>query len=44
MEAQELVHKIATTQKVKSYLLLVLEAFQNMDYHKLSDLLDEECY
>tara|TARA_R110002033_G_scaffold30249_4_gene67217 strand:+ start:6156 stop:6548 length:393 start_codon:yes stop_codon:yes gene_type:complete len=44
MQAQELVHKIATTQEIKSYLVQVLEAFQNMDYHKLNDLLDEEAY
>jgi hypothetical protein len=44
MEAQELVRKIATREEVKSYLIEVLEAFQNMDYHKLNDLLDEETY
>ncbi len=44
MEAQQLVHKIATTEEIKSYLMLVLDAFQNMDYHKLNDLLDEEAY
>jgi len=44
MEAQELVHKTATTQEVKSFLIQVLEAFQNMAYHKLNDLLDEEAY
>lgn len=44
MEAQQLVHKIATTEETKSYLMLVLDAFQNMDYHKLNDLLDEEAY
>ena len=44
MQAKTLIHKIATTQETKSYLIQVLEAFQNMDYHKLNDLLDEECY
>lgn len=44
MEAQQLVHKIATKEETKSYLIQVLEAFQNMDYHKLNDLLDEEAY
>lgn len=44
MEAQQLVHKIATTEETKSYLILVLDAFQNMDYHKLNDLLDDEAY
>jgi hypothetical protein len=44
MQAQELVQKIATTQETKSYLIQVLEAFQNMDYHKLNDLLDDEAY
>jgi len=44
MQAQELVQKIATKEDVKSYLILVLEAFQNMDYHKLNDLLDDEAY
>ena len=44
MQAQELVQKIATTQETKSYLIQVLDAFQNMDYHKLNELLDEESY
>lgn len=44
MEAQELVQKIATKETVKSLLIKVLDAFQNMDYHKLNDLLDEEAY
>lgn len=44
MEAQTLVHKISTTEEIKSYLIQVLEAFQNMDYHKLNDLLDDEAY
>ncbi|MEO6346683.1 MAG: hypothetical protein ABIO60_02130 [Aquaticitalea sp.] len=44
MQPQELVHKIATTEEIKSYLIQVLEAFQNMDYHKLNDLLDEKAY
>jgi len=44
MQPQELVQNIETSEKVKSQLLQVLDAFQNMDYHKLNDLLDEECY
>ncbi len=44
MEALELVQKTATKEEVKSFLTQVLEAFQNMDYHKLNDLLDEEAY
>ncbi|NCO62254.1 MAG: hypothetical protein GW839_01300 [Flavobacteriales bacterium] len=44
MEVQELVQKIATKEVVKSFLIQVLDAFQNMDYHKLNDLLDEEAY
>jgi hypothetical protein len=44
MQPQELVQKIVTTEEIKSYLTQVLEAFQNMDYQKLNDLLDEEAY
>ncbi|NND23212.1 MAG: hypothetical protein HKN86_00820 [Acidimicrobiia bacterium] len=44
MQAQELVNKIAAKEEVKSFLIYVLEAFQNMDYHRLNDLLDEESY
>lgn len=44
MQAQALIHKIATTQETKSYLIQVLDAFQNLDYHKLNNLLDEESY
>lgn len=36
MQAQELVHKITTTEEIKSHLTQVLEAFQKMDYHRLS--------
>ncbi|MEM0519581.1 hypothetical protein [Aequorivita flava] len=42
MKAQELVQKIAKKEEVKSYLLEILSAFQNMDYHKLNDLLKED--
>ncbi len=44
MQPQELVQNIETSEKVKSQLIQVLDAFQNMDYHKLNDLLDEEAY
>jgi len=44
MQAQELIHKIEVKEEVKSYLIQVLEAFQNMDYHKLNELLDEDTY
>ena len=44
MEAVELVEKIATKQEVKTQLLKVLEAFQNLDYHSLNDLLDDDAY
>ncbi|SEQ03215.1 hypothetical protein SAMN05421824_0976 [Hyunsoonleella jejuensis] len=44
MQVQELVHKIATTKEAKSHLTKLIEAFQNMDYHKLNELLDEEAY
>ncbi|WP_417371241.1 hypothetical protein [Gelidibacter japonicus] len=44
MQAQGLIHKIATSEETKSYLIQVLDAFQNMDYHKLNDLLDDEAY
>ncbi|MBF8149270.1 hypothetical protein ITJ86_05145 [Winogradskyella sp. F6397] len=44
MKTQELVNKIAKKEDVKSFLLKVLEAFQNMDYHQLSDLLDNDAY
>ena len=44
MKALELVEKIAIKEDVKSYLLEVLEAFQNLDYHKLNDLLDDDAY
>jgi hypothetical protein len=44
MQPQELVQNIATSEKAKSHLIKVLDAFQNMDYHKLNDLLDEEAY
>ena len=44
MEAKELVHKIATREEIKSFLIDVINAFQSMDYHRLNDLLDEEAY
>ncbi len=44
MEAQELIKKIAKKEEVKTYLIQVLEAFQAMDYHKLNDLLYEDCF
>ena len=44
MKAQELIQKIANTEETKSFLINVLEAFQNMDYHKLNDLLDNDVY
>lgn len=44
MEAQTLIQKIAQTEEVKSFLINVLEAFQNMDYHRLNDLLDIDAY
>lgn len=44
MEAQELVHKIAAREEIKSFLIEVINAFQSMDYHRLNDLLDEEAY
>ena len=44
MEAQELVAKIAPREDVKSFLIEVLEAFQNMDHHNLNELLDDEAF
>ena len=44
MKAQELIQKIANTEETKSFLINVLEAFQNMDYHRLNDLLDNDAY
>ncbi|GAB4162930.1 MAG: hypothetical protein Tsb0033_22490 [Winogradskyella sp.] len=44
MQAQALIQKIATSEETKSYLIQVLDAFQNMDYHCLNDLLDDEAY
>ncbi|MEN3322231.1 hypothetical protein VP395_00700 [Mariniflexile soesokkakense] len=42
MQAQELIQKLATKETVKSFLIQVLEAFQNMDYHRLNELLEDE--
>ena len=44
MNVQQLNQNIATKKEVKSYLIKVLEAFQKMDYHKLNDLLENDCY
>ena len=44
MKAQELIQKIANTEETKSFLINVLEAFQNMDYHRINDLLDNDAY
>lgn len=44
MQAQDLVQNIETSEKIKSHLIQVLEAFQNLDYHKLNDLLDDDTY
>ncbi|HAB28140.1 MAG: hypothetical protein CMP05_07105 [Xanthomarina sp.] len=44
MQAQDLVQNIETSEKIKSHLIQVLEAFQNLDYHKLNELLDDEAY
>lgn len=44
MQAQDLVQNIETSEKIKSHLIQVLEAFQNLDYHKLNDLLDDNTY
>lgn len=44
MQVQGLVQNIETSEKVKSHLIQVLEAFQNLDYHKLNDLLDDDSY
>ncbi|MCL8009336.1 hypothetical protein M8845_18070 [Gelidibacter japonicus] len=44
MEALALVEKIATGEETKSHLLKVLDAFQNLDYHALNDLLDDDAY
>ena len=43
MKTLELIHKIAKKERVRTYLQDVLEAFQTMDYHKLNDLLYEDC-
>ena len=44
MEAQELIKKIAKKQEVKTYLIHVFDAFQLMDYHKLNDVLYDDCF
>ena len=44
MKAQELIQKITNTEETKSFLINVLEAFQNMDYHRINDLLDNDAY
>lgn len=44
MEALELINKIGRTTEIKSHLLEVIDAFQRMDYHTLSDILDDETY
>ena len=41
MPVKKLVEKITTKPEVKSYIIEVLEAFQNMNTNKLNTLLDE---
>ena len=43
MEATELIDKIAQTEKIKSKLMEILNAYQKLDYHLLNDLLDDDC-
>lgn len=44
MKAQQLIKKIAKKENVKQHLIKVLEAFKKMDYHKLNELLENDCY
>ena len=44
MTAEELVELKQRTQKEKSTFIKLLEAYQKMDYHAISDLLDNDAY
>ncbi|TYB71517.1 hypothetical protein ES677_10620 [Bizionia gelidisalsuginis] len=44
MEAVALIEKLGTTEKIQLHLLQVIDAFQNMDYHTLNDILDNGTY
>lgn len=44
MEVQELIHSMAKKEALKTQLIQILDAFQEMDYHKLNDLLEEGFY
>jgi hypothetical protein len=44
MKPKVLVSRIKAKENVKSQLLHILEAFQEMDYHKLNDLLGDNAY
>jgi hypothetical protein len=44
MTALELAHQTYPTQKAKSTFIKLLEAYQQMDYHTINDLLDDDAY
>lgn len=44
MQPTELIQKIAQSDLLKTQLGQILQAYQNLDYHFLSDLLDDEAY
>ena len=43
MEAIQLVQQLAQNEAVKSNLLKIINAYQELDYHLLNDFLDEDC-
>lgn len=44
MTAQELAEQTSHTKQEKSTFVKLLEAYQNMDYHTINDLLDDDAY
>jgi len=44
MKPSELIDSMTRKETLKSQLIHILEAFQQMDYHKLNQLLDEGYY
>lgn len=44
MDATQLIDQLAQTETLKTNLQHIISAYQKLDYHLLSDLLDEDCY
>jgi len=43
MQPTQLIDQLAQNETAKSNLLQIIYAYQNLDYHLLNDLLDEDC-